>query len=96
MDSFSDCPANSNLLLLTDSVECSVLAKCRGVQCCVDLDFHIARLMLKTWLALDECQYTFTIGFENWSKQFSLLQHDLGSTRTETVGDYLSITCVLF
>ena len=59
-------------------LQCEINDLCLGVQCCVGLDFKITQLMLKTWIIIDPCNLTFSIGFENMSFNQTLLSYTWG------------------
>ncbi|XP_072033124.1 uncharacterized protein [Amphiura filiformis] len=87
----STCPAVAEVPSITNNIECTPTENCLGIECCVNIDFKIARLMLKTWLTVDICQFRFAMGFENWSKNLSMYAYDWDLSGTEKIGDFLTM-----
>ena len=88
---FAACPAVSEVPHIPNVIKCSIDDRCLGIHCCVDVDFQIAQLMLKTWLVIDPCDFTFSIGFENLSFNLSLFEYEWGKTESERISDYLTV-----
>ena len=89
--SLTACPT-VNVPFYEDSVTCSVLDhECLGVECCVKMDFTISQLWLKTSIIMDPCNYQFSIGFENWSDNFTLFTYTWRSWKYQNIGNYLSL-----
>ena len=81
---------------IANVVECAVNDECNGIQCCINLDFKIAQLMLNTWFTVDLCQFSFSVGFENWSKEYSMFAFDWGFSGEDTIGSFLTVKLVYF
>ena len=69
--------------------------RCLGVHCCVNLDFKITKLMLKTWFILDPCNLTFSIVFEKVSINHTLFSYTWGKMLYWNISDALAIRFVI-
>ena len=87
----TDCPAGFQIPGIDDILMCSVDEKCLGIQCCINIDFKIKKLMMKTWLILDPCDFTFSVGFEKVTYDLTLFTYEWGKTETAEISDFLVI-----
>ena len=63
----------------TDATSCSLMGDaCTGIKCCLDLDLVITNASVTAWVFVDPCDYTFSIGFENWLFNGSVFNYEWG------------------
>ena len=87
----SGCPT-VNVPFYRNVTICSVMDReCLGVQCCINMDFTIAHLWIKTEFVLEPCNFQIVVGFENWIFNESLLTYKWGDWKYVSIGNYLSI-----
>ena len=86
-----DCPIGLQAPSIDNILECSLDDKCLGIQCCVNLDFKIDVLMFKTWVILDPCEFTFSVGFEKLSMNVSLFSYEWGKMESIAISDFFTI-----
>ncbi|XP_072048756.1 uncharacterized protein [Amphiura filiformis] len=91
-EDYSTCPT-INVPYYKDQISCAVLDKtCLGIQCCINMDYKIAKLMHKAWIVLDPCNYQFSIGFENWSHNQTLYTYTWGTQEYFNLGSFLTVS----
>ena len=58
------------------NVYCRFDKTCTTVSCCVDLKLFIYRHSLTTYVRYDACNLELTIGLNEWTASFSVLEED--------------------
>ncbi|XP_072033125.1 uncharacterized protein [Amphiura filiformis] len=88
----TDCPSGLVLPSLDNILTCGIEdIRCLGIQCCVNIDFAITKLMMKVGLSLDPCNFQVSVGFETFSRTVTLFTHKWGSVVEQRVSDALVI-----
>ena len=87
---FPECPsAGFYVPSVSDTLQCSVSDRCLGVECCVNLDFKIAKLMMKSWITMDPCNFQFSVGFEKLVFNLTLFGYEWGTKESVDISDFL-------
>ncbi|XP_072033123.1 uncharacterized protein [Amphiura filiformis] len=87
----TSCPSGFQIPAIDRILQCSIEETCLGIKCCVNLNFKIDELMLKTWLILDPCNFTISIGFEKLSVDIPLFSYEWGTEEVLEVSEFLII-----
>ncbi len=86
---FSDCPSLT-LPSATETVTYKATPYCGGVHCCTGIDIGITQLFVDIWIAVDPCDFTLYIGFNNWTMDASKSDWE-GRENIVTLADALHI-----
>ncbi|XP_066300826.1 uncharacterized protein [Branchiostoma lanceolatum] len=76
---------------LPDTMACTVIDSCMGVECCLDLDFKLIKLTVTSNVHLDLCSYKLLMSIGNVDFEQTLFTYEWGSLKTFTIGNAIEI-----
>ncbi|XP_022102001.1 uncharacterized protein LOC110985344 [Acanthaster planci] len=104
-DKINDGPCDTSALVGEDEEECTAISlpslpagvtcelshRCLGIRCCAELDLRVTILSVNTWLILDPCEFTLSMGFGKWSLTFTIFDYHWGTQEELKIGKALTL-----
>ncbi|XP_072033446.1 LOW QUALITY PROTEIN: uncharacterized protein [Amphiura filiformis] len=81
------CPALPNPPVPSSGGLCQYTSGCLGIVCCVNTNLGFISRSLKVSIAVDPCNFSLVLTFENWSLNTSLLTYQWGRSSTQHLSD---------
>lgn len=73
---FSDCDKAVDTVPLPSSTTCSISSSCTAVDCCTNIDEFTGGMAVRTYVDLDPCAFTLTVGIEEINFTKSLIDYN--------------------
>ncbi|KAL5013968.1 hypothetical protein ScPMuIL_008238, partial [Solemya velum] len=82
----SDCDKAVDTVPLPSSTTCSISSSCTAVDCCTNIDEFTGGMAVRTYVDLDPCAFTLTVGIEEINFTKSLIDYNWDTTENFSLG----------
>ena len=86
----SECNSSVDIPInLPAGISCYLSDTCTGIDCCIQVDK--LGLSVNTYVVLDACHNTFTVGVENYKHTTTMLDIDYGEIQTFSLMGFVKV-----